>query len=343
MFRLGVPGRARTAPSRGPRIPASPPRPLRGLAPGARRSSGLADAQGCFPVESPEHTGQQAPLTLAGAGQSAGWQVSTKQVTCPSWRGEHRAVSPGSCPGYARPAGLASWGGSGVKGRLTLLHSGHPAPSGGSPPIPRPRAVSPLHSLALGAPGITSLHVDQVAYGGAEWQGCVQTRDARPLLCPPRGTDPSPAGSQLHPEAPLGQGHPRPAPEAPTACSICSLGDREPPLLARVDTPVLSRGSGVPINLYVRFWGESPGSRGKREGTPQLRAPIPGACPGAHSRGIHRWCRDPAPTQPRPRTSCRLHPHSLCRAETRVSLSAAKQTPGRSDAAQRPLPLRHLR
>lgn len=166
-------------------------------------------------------------------------------------------------------------------------------------------------------------------------QGCQTT------ALPAQGDRPVPSWLPTPPRSSSRAGPP--APEAPTACSICSLGDREPPLLARVDTPVLSRGSGVPINLYVRFWGESPGSRGKREGTPQLRAPIPGACPGAHSRGIHRWCRDPAPTQPRPRTSCRLHPHSLCRAETRVSLSAAKQTPGRSDAAQRPLPLRHLR
>lgn len=52
--------------------------------PRAGTSSGLADAQGCVPVESPGHTGQQAPPTLVGAGQSAGWQVSTKQVTCPS-------------------------------------------------------------------------------------------------------------------------------------------------------------------------------------------------------------------------------------------------------------------
>lgn len=79
--------------------------------PGAGTSSRLADAQGCVPVESPGHTGQQAPLTLVGAGQSAGWQVSTKQVTCPSWKGEHGAVSPGSRPGCAWPTGLASLGG----------------------------------------------------------------------------------------------------------------------------------------------------------------------------------------------------------------------------------------
>ena len=111
---------------------------------------------------------------------------------------------PRLCP--ARWAGLLGGLGSGVKGRLTILHSRHPSPSGGSPVVPRPRAVSPLHSLAPGAPGITSLHVDQAAYRGAGWQVCVQTRDTRPLLCPSRGTDPSPAGSQLHPEAPLGQG-----------------------------------------------------------------------------------------------------------------------------------------
>lgn len=78
-----------------------------------------------------------------------------------------------------------------------------------------------------------SLHVDQAAYGGAGWQGCVQTRDARPLLCPSRETDPSPAGSQLHPEAPLGQGELQACPRGPH-CPLHPLARRQgaaPPCL----------------------------------------------------------------------------------------------------------------
>lgn len=79
------------------------------------------------------------------------------------------------------------------------------------------------------------------------------SRDTRPLLCPPRG--------QTHPQlAPnstakslLGWAAARPTPEAPAACSVHSLRDRELPLLACVDTPVLTRRGRVPI----RFWGES--------------------------------------------------------------------------------------
>lgn len=150
---------------------------------------------------------------------------------------------------------LAHWAGLlggilGLKGQLTPLYSGHLAPSRGS-------LLAPAVSLTLGAPGITSVHADRLATEELRGRAVSKpdnNKDARPLLCPPR--------VQTHPQlAPnsaakplLGWAAARPNPDSPAACFIHSLTDRELPLLACVDTLVLTRRSRVPI----RFWGESP-------------------------------------------------------------------------------------
>lgn len=80
----GRPGTASAVQSSAPASLRSLHRPVTcGDACGAARSGGI---YGCVPAGSLGQTGQQAPSTLTGAGQSAGWQASTKQVICPSWR-----------------------------------------------------------------------------------------------------------------------------------------------------------------------------------------------------------------------------------------------------------------
>lgn len=71
--------------SSAPASPRSLPRPGRDRedSHGAARSARI---YGCAPGGSLRQTGQQAPSILMGAGQPAGWQASTKQVICPSWR-----------------------------------------------------------------------------------------------------------------------------------------------------------------------------------------------------------------------------------------------------------------
>lgn len=70
----------------------------------ARRGSGQRHGLGgCLPGLSSGQTGQQAPLSLTGAGHAAGGQASTKQVICPSWRGDGaRTLSPWA-PGWLPP------------------------------------------------------------------------------------------------------------------------------------------------------------------------------------------------------------------------------------------------
>lgn len=169
----------------------------------------------------------------------------------------------GAAPGVPGPLGWPPGGILGLKGQLTPLYSRHPAPSRGS-------LLAPAVSLALGAPGITSLHADQTGYRGAGQQGCVQTRQQQghqTAALPAQGTNPSPAGSQLHCKVPPGLGRCQAHPRGP-CCLLRPFAQRQgaapPRLCGHSCADQAWQGphtvlGGEPVNLHVGFWvGESP-------------------------------------------------------------------------------------